>query len=732
VSARLSRAVFWLASFGALFASGCNAILGITDNPVVVTPGGRACLLKSDCNETEICLFAVCSPPCAANRDCDLTRGERCLKVAEGTACVSNGAAVCVPGGPACPAGTSCVGGKCLSDCGGDSGTCPSDQICASDNVCRGGEDAGVPGNDASADAPARECNPEGALRCEGNAQSARSICQDGKWAVTDSCADGTLCDTTASPAGTCKTVEPLCFGRKPGDSLCNGATRVVCGPDLVSAQTTQCPSAQHCTAVATGCAACLDNEYQCNTTNLMKCKSDHSGFELVKTCTTDQPCNAQAGDCTTHACSPMQKRCNGDRLELCNADQSAFALVATCGTGLCDSQTLMCDTCVARSTTCAAGMVRTCSADGQTQTDSACPAGMPFCTGNGVCVACTDASNCTPPNDCRSATCNAGTCGFPPKGMNIACNGGVCDGSGNCVECVSAGQCTGPGECFTAACGTDHKCTYTQKAPSVSCSIGYCNAAGVCVACLNDGHCTGTTPICSAQGTCVACGTNAQCTAKGVGLNYCRTQTGACVACLASANCSTATTPICDAASFTCRTCTQGTPPTTGDAECNARNGAAAPACKTGGSCVKCTATNTAQCSGSTPFCNTTSNLCVQCLTSADCSGTAPICTNNACAACTTNAQCTAKNIGLNICNAGRGDCVQCVADSDCGGANVCLANNTCCAPQALSITCGQSSCGMMPTNCGNLVSCGSCSGQQCCEVIAMPGVSQCMPVCP
>src|SRR5207302_714706 len=88
---RLAAAI-WVAALVALSASGCNAILGITDDPVVSTPSGRACLLKSDCRENEICLFTVCSPPCAANRDCDQAHGERCLKVAEGTACVSDDA----------------------------------------------------------------------------------------------------------------------------------------------------------------------------------------------------------------------------------------------------------------------------------------------------------------------------------------------------------------------------------------------------------------------------------------------------------------------------------------------------------------------------------------------------------------------------------------------------------------------------------------------------------------
>jgi hypothetical protein len=666
-------------------------------------------------------------------------------------ACVANEVAVCGNDAPACPKGTSCIGGKCLSDCDGDAGGCPGGQSCASDMVCRGGEDAGTPGNDADAsvdrsepaDAPAgdvptgdapRECTTENAIRCDANAVAARSICQGGKWTPTDPCADGSLCDTSATfPTGTCKKVDPLCFGRKPGDSFCNGATRVVCGPDLVTSTAMQCPSAQHCSAVATGCAACLDNEFKCDAMQLSKCKADHSGFDPLKMCAVDAPCNAQAGDCTTHACSPMQKRCNGDKLEQCNADQSGFVLLEQCGAGLCDNSALVCDKCVARSVSCANGStVRSCSADGQTQTDTACPSGMPFCTGAGVCVACRDATNCTAGNDCTVPTCNAGTCGYPPKGM-VACNGGICDGSGNCVECLSPVQCTAKGECFTATCGTDHKCSYTQKGMGVTCSAGYCNAAGTCVACLNSGQCTGTKPICSAQSTCVACATDPQCNAKGVGLNYCHTANGACVACNVSTQCPTATTPICDPASLACRACTANPSPT-GDSECNARNGATAPACKSNGSCVKCTSTNTTQCTGAMGSCDVNTNMCVACVTSASCSGTTPICSASTCTACTTNAQCVAKGIvGINACKTSTGACVQCTVNADCGGTDVCTGSNTCCTPEPLSTTCaGGITCGNQFNNCGVQVSCGLCGGgTTCCEDVAHPGGMICLANC-
>lgn len=746
------RIVALLAAFA---AGGCNAILGISDAPVVATL--TACLHASDCAGKEVCLFRVCSAICKADKDCNQAAGERCLKTDDGTACVSDRRTSCTAEGPACPAGTNCVDGKCFSDCAVDASGCPGGQACASDQLCRATlqtvMDASV--MDASAvdasvvdasvidasviDASAaddraigttpRDCATDNQTRCEGNAQSARSICTDGKWAPTDPCADGTLCDTSSSPGGACATIEPDCFGHAPLDSFCDGATRIVCGPDLVSAQKTPCQSAQHCSAITTGCAQCLEHDFSCDANQLLKCKADRSGFELAKTCPSNVPCSAQAGDCTTDACTAQQKRCNGDQLEQCNADRSGFDALETCGAGLCDSQALECDKCVAKSKSCANGKVRTCSDDGQTQSDEACPLDTPICTGNGQCVACLDASSCMPPDSCHGNTCNGGACGFPQFGRGVGCNGGgVCNDNGQCVACIGPAQCTGMNDCYTPSCGTDGSCSYTQRGAGAGCAGGYCNASGACVECLNSSQCSGQKPICSAQGACVACGMDGQCAAKGVGLDHCRGN-GACVVCVSSSQCTTATTPICDASSFSCRGCTQASPPTAGDSECSQRNGSSAPACKSDGGCATCTGTNTSACASGTPYCDG-SNSCVQCLTSSSCtSPTAPICSSGSCAKCTKNSECAARAEGKNACDTGPGTCVQCVVNGDCGGTDVCKGDNTCCTPEGRAATCGANTCGTQYDNCGDGIDCGSCGSQNCCDQgpHGNPGVNQC-----
>lgn len=60
--------------------------------------------------------------------------------------------------------------------------------------------------------------------------------------------------------------------------------------------------------------------------------------------------------------------------------------------------------------------------------------------------------------------------------------------------------------------------------------------------------------------------------------------------------------------------------------------------------------------------------------------------------------------------CNAGEA-CANCT----CSGAGVC-SNNACCAPEPQATTCGSDVCGTKTNNCGQTVSCGSCTGQAQC----------------
>jgi alpha-tubulin suppressor-like RCC1 family protein len=112
-------------------------------------------------------------------------------------------------------------------------------------------------------------------------------------------------------------------------------------------------------------------------------------------------------------------------------------------GGGTCDPTA-----CEATSTTCA-----TASCDGDQCVLAPTAVGTPCtenggkaCDGNGACITCTKAADCTPPNGCQTAVCNPdGTCGTKPlpdgPAAPGACGQGCthgCDVDGTC----SAGEC--------------------------------------------------------------------------------------------------------------------------------------------------------------------------------------------------------------------------------------------------------------------------------------------------
>lgn len=108
---------------------------------------------------------------------------------------------------------------------------------------------------------------------------------------------------------------------------------------------------------------------------------------------------------------------------------------------------------------------------------------------------------------------------------------------------------------------------------------------------------------------------------------------------------------------------------------------------------------------------CNTSSGICVTCLTDANCSGSTPACVNNSCLECATNSHCTDplepicsnnqcvdclvdadcsgsphySGLGHNLCS--NKTCVECKIDGDCGGSSTCV-GNACCDLTSPSIT--------------------------------------------
>jgi hypothetical protein len=139
------------------------------------------------------------------------------------------------------------------------------------------------------------------------------------------------------------------------------------------------------------------------------------------------------------------------------------------------------------------------------------------------------------------------------------------------------------------------------------------------CVACTEDLHCTAAPDKkkCSPARTCVQCLANEDCnTPPNMSRPFCN-PANACVECMTHTDCKTADRPLCAAGSCV--------------------------ACNAGGGSAACTAKNMAL-----PVCLDAAGTCVQCGTSMDCKiDASPVCLENKCAPCTTDAQCAAKDGG-------------------------------------------------------------------------------------
>lgn len=336
-------------------------------------------------------------------------------------------------GGGACTAGESascdCAGGAvgtkvCLADgtaygacqCpdsggtggsagyGGDASVDVAPDVSPTDGA--GGKDSqgkdgagGSPGDGGDGSAIANlgdPCSKAGQLACAGHAQKLMLLCDGTKWVSNGVCSGNQLCDTRpGTTAGSCQDPVPLCLGKQPGDGVCDGANRVVCGPDLLTSTTVVCASAALCQAgKGDQCAVCIDGEHQCDAANLMKCAPDHLAWEFDTACASGALCDPVAAKCNPAACSPNQYHCTGDTLEKCNAGLTGFDPVQTCQPGLCDFAGKQCDICKPGTTTCASSTsFGTCAPDGQSINAQPCPAQTPLCVGAGQCTSCTHQS---------------------------------------------------------------------------------------------------------------------------------------------------------------------------------------------------------------------------------------------------------------------------------------------------------------------------------------------------
>jgi hypothetical protein len=422
-------------------------------------------------------------------------------------------------GGPSGVAGSGGASGATGS--GGASGATGSGGGSPDASDSGGGPNGPDGGNSGKLGAP---CTSPGAFLCLEHAQPPRLVCDPSSmvWVSAMSCPNGELCDSTN---GACRPIVPACAGRMPGDTFCNGATRVTCGVDLVTSTLVSCPTAEHC-RLGTGpaCAACVDGQVACEGMELKICASDHQSLVHKDTCTTAAPCNATAGACTATFCLPNQYHCNGDTLEKCNAAQTMFDKVADCQPGLCSAVRAHCDTCAPAATTCSMDNVQTCKPDGTGTSVANCPTATPHCIGAGICVACTAPAQCpASSNECAARACTNNNCGTQPLAVNTPvaaqaagdCKKAVCDGAGGVTSIADTSDVpVDNNPCTDDVCTGSTPSNPPKTGSACNGNAGVCDTRGMCVACMANLSCQpadpckmGTTSCATGALTCMETG---------------------------------------------------------------------------------------------------------------------------------------------------------------------------------------------------------------------------------
>ena len=500
-----NRGFTW-ARVGVLFpfvaAMACNALIGATDPTARGADASVACVLNSDCETGELCIFRVCSPPCRTDADC--ATHARCLATQAGTACVDNSVATCEANLP-CPMGSECKSGSCRN-------VCQSAADCLLSQVCVGGACVGTdPSHDTGFDAGPEPVEAGPPL----DAPSDQGVDQ-----TTDQAADQTAdqrADQTVGPDGTDAIAETAA-----GDGTGGGDGPV--GDAGSSSDAGPTPEG--------GCGDTSSDVHNCGS-----CSHDCSTLPNVGS--TGLGCNA--GKCV-YQCAAGHADC-GDGGAGCATDLSVSPNCGACGVA-CSGGTPVCapSTSSPGGYACASGCPSTAptlcgsACVDLTGDDNNCKACSMACTGGAHCVS--SACQCTGGTHLCGGACVANdtnACGSScmkctvPTGGTAACNGTVC-----AQACNAAGQSPCNDVCVDETMDTSN-CGMCGNA----CTGGtpYC-VNGTCVAPCGPTNCAGccnpTTQVCTlyASQTGTSCGHGgAQCHSCAVGTSTpaCSTTNGTC-----------------------------------------------------------------------------------------------------------------------------------------------------------------------------------------------------------
>jgi hypothetical protein len=387
------------------------------------------------------------------------------------------------------------------------------------------------------------------------------------------------LCREACGPNDPCEGELTAC---EPVERICVGCVSTGdCGPNEVCID-------QACSFFCSSDAACAGGE---------RCNAETGRCEAIG-CTSDRECQGgfrcADGLCVPigdPVCTPLAARCDGNTLLVCAADGSAEERL-DCG----DSAACR----IEDSTGSCAPIL--------------CNPGEPFCSDDVTVSACDDTGTgivslpCGVGETCRDGACVASTC-TPGARTCIGGDAYQCDASGefapldNCTAtetceagaCVPIeGSCGSSADCLPPATSCDGNTRVSYRGNG-SCVGGTCNYGAV----ERRTDCAATGQVCDAA--------SAACADAGCGLT--------------AASC-TGLTPFFDAAACACLGCRS-------DFDCAADQG-----CNAENRCVVSPSTcrTSSDCPSSAPSCD--GGFCVECMTSAACSG-GDVCVRGVCEAC-------------------------------------------------------------------------------------------------
>jgi len=350
----------------------------------------------------------------------------------------------------------------------------------------------------------------------------------------------------------------------------------------------------------------------------------------------------------------------------------------------------------------------RSCDNDGE------CPDGVCI---SGYCEDCREDDDCSEGEMCETKQCVPfacsvdGDCPQPPesdyrfvcvsescepdptdcRGPGLSCQepNPACDPSdGTCVECVIDDDCDEGFECVENACLESVECRDDEDClePTLpACKLStntcvectstndeYCDGLGevcdtensLCVGCLGNLDCPPTDPLCS-SGSCSPCVDNTPCIGR-TDKEVCKTDTGECVFCVPGSGCPPAT-PVCVGYS----SCAECTSEESGACNTEWQDCVSNQCVPKAGRCE-----SNAQCGGGTPYCNTSTHYCAECLLESHCPDQGIwdpelFCYEGNCVECTPSdvSRCDKgyQNIPEDLCLYPPGECVECRTNADC-----------------------------------------------------------------